>query len=107
VAWNGALHGVIGTSVSSPEFAGLLALEEQNLGGRLGNVNYQIYAQAAQQSGGGLNFFHQDIPGFNGYYSSTSSGYNMLTGNGTVYARNFIFAPSAPPAGDPQTASNP
>jgi subtilase family serine protease len=107
VAWNGALYGVIGTSVSSPEFAGLLALEEQNLGGRLGNVNYQIYSQAAQQSGGGLNFFHQDIPGFNGYYSSTSSGYNMLTGNGTVYARNFIFAPSAPPAGNPQTPSNP
>jgi len=109
VAWNGALYLVIGTSASSPEFAGLLALEEQNLGGRLGNVNYQIYAQAAaqQSSGGSLNFFHQDIPGFNGYYSSTSSGYNMLTGNGTVYARNFIFAPSAPPAGNPQTPSNP
>jgi len=108
VAWNGAFYGVIGTSASSPEFAGLLALEEQNLGGRLGNVNPLIYAQAAmQQNDGGLKFFRQGIPGFNGYYSTTSSGYNMVLGNGTVHARNFIFAPSAPPAGDPQTPSNP
>lgn len=108
VAWNGALYLVIGTSASSAEFAGLLALEEQNLGGRLGNVNYLIYAQAAaQRFGGGFTFFHQGIPGFNGLYSTTSSGYNMVLGNGTVHARNFIFAPSAPPAGDPQTASNP
>jgi len=106
--WNGKLYGVIGTSASSPEFAGLLALEEQNLGGRLGNVNYLIYAQAAtQEQGGGLQFFRQGIPGYNGYYSTTSSGYNMVLGNGTVRARNFIFAPSASPAGDPQTPSNP
>lgn len=108
LVWKGALYLAWGTSVSSPEFAGLLALEEQNLGGRLGNVNPLIYARAAmQQNDGGLNFFRQGIPGFNGYYSTTSSGYNMVLGNGTVHARNFIFAPFAPPAGDPQTPSNP
>ncbi len=106
VAWNGAFHRVIGTSVSSPEFAGLLALDEQNLGGRLGNVNYMIYAQAAEQEQGGLQVFREGIPGYNGYYSTTASGYNMVLGNGTVYARNFIFAPFATPAGDPQTPSN-
>jgi subtilase family serine protease len=108
VAWNGALYPVVGTSVSSPEFAGLLALEAQNLGGRLGNVNYLIYAQAAAQlSSGYMQFFRQGIPGYNGYYSTTSSGYNMVLGNGTVHARNFILAPFAPRAGDPQTPSNP
>jgi subtilase family serine protease len=108
VAWNGALYGVIGTSASSPEFAGLLALEEQNLGSRLGNINYLLYAQAAsQQFGGGTVVFRQGIPGFNGYYSTTSSGYNMVLGNGTLHARDFIFAPFAAPAGDPQTPSNP
>lgn len=108
VAWNGAFYGVIGTSASSPEFVGLLALEEQNLGSRLGNINYLLYAQAAsQQFGGGTVVFRQGIPGFNGYYSTTSSGYNMVLGNGTVHARNFIFAPFAAPAGDPQTPSNP
>jgi subtilase family serine protease len=107
-AWNGAFYLVIGTSASSPDFAGLLALEEQNLGGRLGNINYLMYGQAAsQQVGGGSEYFRQGIPGFNGYYSTTASGYNMVLGNGTVDGRNFIFAPFSPPAGDPQTASNP
>lgn len=108
VAWKGALYAVVGTSASAPEFAGLLALEVQNFGGRLGNVNHQIYALAAAQAGnGGYKSFRQGIPGFNGYYSTTESGYNMVLGNGTVYGRNFILAATAPPAGDPQTPSNP
>ena len=76
VAWNGALHVVVGTSASAPEFAGLLALEVQNLGGRLGNINHLIYAlAAAQATNGGYKSFRQGIPGFNGYYSTTESGY--------------------------------
>jgi subtilase family serine protease len=106
-AWNGAFYPVVGTSASAPEMAGLLALEEQNQGGRLGNINYLMYAQAASRQAGGLTYFRQGIPGFNGYYSTTASGYNLVLGNGTVYGRNFIFAPSTPPAGDPQTPSNP
>ena len=108
-AFAGGLWGVVGTSVSAPGFAGLLALEEENLGGRLGNVNYQIYTLAATQenSGGSLKFFHQGIPGFNGYFHTTASGYNRVLGNGTVYGRAFILAPSLPPAGTPQTGSNP
>jgi subtilase family serine protease len=104
----GDLYGAIGTSVSAPGFAGLLALEIENLGGRLGNVNYEIYALAAaqQQSGGALKFFHQNIPGFNGYFH-TSSGYNKVLGNGTVFGRSFILAPGLPAAGNPQTPSNP
>jgi subtilase family serine protease len=108
VAWNGGLYMVVGTSASSPEFAGLLALEEQNLGGRLGVVNYQIYAQAAtQEAGTWFSFFQQGIPGYNGYYSTTASGYNMVLGNGTIHARNFIFAPFSLRAGNPQTSGNP
>jgi subtilase family serine protease len=105
----GDLWGVIGTSVSAPGMAGLLALEVENLGGRLGNVNYEIYALAAtqQQSGGSLKFFHQDIPGFNGYFHTTASGYNKVLGNGTVFGRAFILAPGLPAAGNPQTPSNP
>ncbi len=108
-AFAGHLYGVIGTSVSAPGFAGLLALEEENVGGRLGNVNYQIYSLAATQenSGGSLKFFHQGIPGFNGYYHGTASGYNQVVGNGTVYGRAFILAPSLPAAGTPQSPSNP
>jgi subtilase family serine protease len=106
--FDGQLVGVIGTSVSAPGLAGLLALEEENLGGRLGNVNYEIYALAAAQklSGGSLTFFHQDIPGFNGYFHA-GAGYNKVLGNGTVYGRAFILAPGLPAAGMPQTPSNP
>jgi kumamolisin len=109
VAFNAALYAVVGTSVAAPGFAGLLALEEQHLGGvRLGNVNFQIYAESALQNTGfsPLQFFHQNIPGFNGEYT-THHGYNLVTGNGTPIGINFIFAPEIAPAGIPQTPSNP
>ncbi|MFZ0590280.1 MAG: protease pro-enzyme activation domain-containing protein [Bryobacteraceae bacterium] len=100
--------GLVGTSISSPDFAGLLALEIEHLQSRLGNVNYQIYSLAAQQQANPKSgpFFHQDIPGFDGYYS-TNPGYNYVVGNGTVFGRNFIQTPTVPAAGNPQTPSNP
>jgi kumamolisin len=104
----GQLFAAIGTSISAPDFAGLLALKVQHLGGRLGNENYEIYSMAARQQKGLAphEFFHQNIPGFNGFYD-TNCGYNFVTGNGTVYGRNFILAPNVPAAGNPQTPSNP
>jgi len=108
-AVGGNFFGLIGTSVAAPEFAGLLALERQNLGTRLGNVNFQIYEQAGVQNF--LSFlptFHENIPGFNGLFSSSASGgYNMVVGSGTPFGKNLIFAPLVPAAGNPQTASNP
>jgi subtilase family serine protease len=99
---------VIGTSVSAPEFAGLLALEIEHLGGRLGNENYDIYSMAAQQAAGAAqhDVFRTNIPGFDGIYS-TRPGYDYVVGNGTVYGKYFIHAPSVPSAGDPGTPSNP
>jgi subtilase family serine protease len=109
--FDGQLIGVIGTSVSAPDFAGILALKEQFLGGsRLGNINYEIYAIAAAQpavANSPLDFLHQGQPGSNGPFSTTKSGYNMVLGVGTPLVRNFIFAPELPPAGNPQTKSNP
>jgi subtilase family serine protease len=104
----GNYQSVIGTSVSAPAFAGLLALKEEHLAERLGNANYEIYSLAAEQFDGysPYEFFHQNIPGFNGYYH-THSGYNFVLGVGTPFGRNFILAPNVPPAGNPQTPSNP
>lgn len=104
----GNLVGLVGTSASAPELAGLLALEVEHLGGRLGNVNYDIYAQAAQQYAGATKHrvFHDRIPGFNGIYHS-NSGYDYVTGNGTVFGKYFIHAPNVPSAGDPQSGTNP
>jgi subtilase family serine protease len=109
--FDGQLWGAIGTSVSAPDFAGILALKEQFLGGsRLGNVNYDIYAIAAAQpnvADSPLNFLHQGQPGFNGAFHTTKTGYNLVLGVGTPLVRNFIFAPELPPAGNPRTKSNP
>ena len=105
---NATLYGVIGTSASSPDFAGLLALGVQEYGTRFGNANYYIYELAQAQALGTIaNVFKQGIPGFNGYYSTTPTGYNRVLGNGTVNAKNFLLQPTIPAAGNPQSTSNP
>jgi subtilase family serine protease len=93
VVFAGQVYTVIGTSASAPAFAGLLALREQ-LYGRLGNVNYLLYALAHDQASDRnmpAKYFHQDIPGYNGYYY-TQYGYNLVIGNGTIIGRSFIHA---------------
>jgi len=90
------------------EFARLLALELQNLGTRLGKVNFQIYAQAGLQNPlAAVPILHPNIPGFNGLFSSGAPGYDIVVGNGTPFGRNFIFAPFVPLADNPRMPSNP
>jgi len=106
-ALGGELQFYVGTSLSSPDFVGLLALKIQSEGGRLGNENYDIYALAAAQENGSANqVYRQDIPGNNGYYK-TAPGYNLVLGNGSVIGNHFVRGPSLPAAGVPQTPSNP
>jgi kumamolisin len=99
----GELAGLIGTSCSSPEFAGLLAITEQNLGTRLGNANYYIYALDA--ASGDTFFHHRDIPGDSGGWT-TANGYDRVLGVGTPYG-NLVSGVFGPLAGNPQTPSNP
>jgi subtilase family serine protease len=109
-AVDGQYYALVGTSAAAPEFAGVLAITEQRLGGiRLGNANYYIYSLAAGQQFGWNKAFHQGIPGDSGFYVSQKGvpGYNLIVGNGTVSVRDFISAPDLPAAGVPQTPSNP
>ena len=99
--------GVIGTSASAPDFAGLTALAVQRFGSRLGNENFYIYALAAAQQLGLTNVFKQGIPGYNGLYSTAARGYNRVLGNGTLSGKAFLLAPLVPAAGTPQTPTNP
>jgi subtilase family serine protease len=104
---SGSFYGYVGTSLSSPDFVGLVALKIQSEGSRLGNENYDIYALAAAQENGSPNtVFRQDIPGNNGVYK-TYPGYNLVLGNGTVVANDFVRGPGLAVAGVPQTATNP
>jgi subtilase family serine protease len=110
----GKLGAVIGTSVASPEFAGVVALLVQRTGERVGNLNHYIYGLAAAQNAlGGLNgpirYYHRRIPGFDGLYRTDYlvQPYNHMTGNGTPDVRAWLQVPQLPPAGNPQTLSNP
>jgi subtilase family serine protease len=105
----GKQEGVIGTSASSPEFVGLLALKIESTGARLGNENFEIYAlAAAQANGSGNTVFRQDIQGDNGVYKATiKGGYNLVIGNGTLLGGDFVSGPGLAVAGKPQTPSNP
>jgi kumamolisin len=100
-------YGVIGTSASAPDFAGLMALLNQRAGRRSGNANYYVYTLALLQDLGlPLGVFRTGIPGNNGVYSTTHKGYNRVLGNGTLNGVKFLLAP-LPSAGVPLTPSNP
>ncbi len=99
----GSFYAFGGTSVSTPSFAGILALVEQKLGGtRLGNVNPYIYA-LANKTDLSSPIFHDVTTGDNkqpctsGSTGCTSSpvgfsagpGYDQTTGWGSVDANAF------------------
>jgi len=106
---------LIGTSASSPEMAGVLALAVELNRGRLGNVNPLIYALSAVQSifGGAnapkaLQYFHRDIPGNNnGFTVVPGQAYSEVLGNSTLDVKNFLQLQGTPAAGAPGTPSNP
>jgi len=101
------LVGVVGTSASAQDFAGLIALKIQKTGGRVGNENPSIYLMSLLQSVGLLkNIFNDNIPGDNGLYT-THKGYDYVLGTGTPNGVNYLLAPNMPVAGTPQTPSNP
>jgi subtilase family serine protease len=106
---SGNLYGVIGTSVSSPEFVGALALYVQSVGSGIGNANPFLYSQGAAQTAGQGTFYNRSIPGFDGKYTNTtpSINYNYIVGNGTPKVRSLFGLTALPPAGTPQTPSNP
>ena len=113
-------EGFGGTSVSSPAFAGLLALVNQKTGQRQGNANYVFYKLAAQQSTMNCNSsspastcIFNDVttgtiamPCATGSVNCTTSkagdqfgilsgysaatGYDLATGLGSVNANNLI-----------------
>ena len=105
----GAIEGVIGTSVSAPEFAGALALYVQRKG-RQGNANTFLYQQAAaQNANNALGYYNPKSPGFDGKWSNTfpAGSYDYLYGAGSPMVRNLFSFTDLPAAGAPQTASNP
>src|SRR5579862_398590 len=109
VGQGGGYFGFIGTSLSSPQFAGVLALIIQQQG-RQGNLNPWLYQTAATAAKNGTvaTLLHTKIPGFNGLIQSNiSATYNASTGIGTPIVKKLVGVATAAPAGLPQTISNP
>ncbi len=112
--------GFGGTSVSSPAFAGIMALVNQKTGARQGNANYVFYKLAAKQSAASCNsstgpastcVFNDVTSGTNAmpcaegstncntssgdFYgvlsgNNTTAGYDLATGLGSVNANNLV-----------------
>jgi subtilase family serine protease len=111
---NKTLEGIGGTSVGAPTFAGILALvNEATHSNGLGNVNPMLYSLAASNP----NAFN-DIPsgsnnkvpctsgttncpaGTTTIGFSTGTGYDQVTGIGSLNVANLIAAWPASPAAD-------
>jgi subtilase family serine protease len=116
IVWiGGQPAGVIGTSASAPEFAGVMALAVELNGGRLGNVNPLIYILSALQTlAGGVHapqqfqVFHRNISGNNNFFKvEPGQAYSEVLGNSTLIVKNFLGLQQAAPAGTPNTPSNP
>jgi subtilase family serine protease len=116
IVWvSGTPELLIGTSASSPEMAGVLALAIEVNGGRLGNVNPLIYLLSAIQTVVGntnapkeFRFFHREISGDNNLYKvKPGQAYSTVLGNSTLDVKNFLGLSFAKAAGAPDTHSNP
>ncbi|MFC6841147.1 S53 family peptidase [Xanthomonas theicola] len=103
--YKGRFYSMIGTSVATPEFAGVAALLVEKHG-RQGNLNDYLYRLAASYP----QAFHRDIPGYNGVLGNDvplKGKYNYTVGLGTPVVRALIDALDAAPAGVPGSPSNP
>jgi subtilase family serine protease len=128
----GSRAGLIGTSSSSPQFAGVVAYMIQLAGGgsganppaagqpyapagRLGNINPLLYSLSATQIAAGgasapanLTYFNRNISGFSGYWgNNVTLGYSYVLGLGTPNITNLLGLQGAVPAGNPGTITNP
>jgi subtilase family serine protease len=88
-----------GTSCSSPQFAGLVAIADQMAGHGLGPINQTLYTLAANPTDYAADFFdvttgnNQADPDVPGYPAST--GWDPVTGLGTPNAAKLVPALAA------------
>jgi len=88
--WNNQYNPLGGTSLSSPLFGAAVAGMDQVKGGRLGLAAGGLYsAFAAHGYGAGAStYFHDVVQGNNGTFYA-SSGYDLVTGIGSIDAWNL------------------
>jgi hypothetical protein len=118
------LLGIWGTSASAPSFAGIVALLDQKVGGRVGSANYLLYKLAASQSQypsqcngsstttspnaacifNDVTSGNNAVPGPNSATQYTAAaGYDLATGIGSVNVNNLLNAWAAATFNSTQT----
>jgi subtilase family serine protease len=115
IVWiGGAPNLLIGTSSSSPQMAGVIALTVELAGTRQGNFNPTLYNLSALQTAASgksaslSQFYHRSITGNNnGYTVVPGQAFSEVLGNGTLFVKNFLQLQSVPAAGTPSTPTNP
>ena len=104
------VYFISGTSAASPSFAGIMALIDQQMGGRQGLANYTLYRLAALQAAypaqcngsntvtapGSACIFNDVtvgnnvVPGESGSNYQATSGFDLTTGLGSVNISNLL-----------------
>ena len=104
------IYFISGTSASAPSFAGIMALVDQQMGGRQGEANYVLYRLAATQavypsqcngsntSGApastcifnDVTVGNNVVPGEQGSQYQAATGYDQTTGLGSVNVANLV-----------------
>jgi Pro-kumamolisin, activation domain/Bacterial Ig-like domain (group 3) len=104
------IYFAYGTSASAPSFAGIMALVDQQMGGRQGQANYILYRLAASQAaypaqcdGSNTSAFplsscifndvtvgNNVVPGEVGSDYQATAGYDLTTGLGSVNVANLV-----------------
>lgn len=112
------LNVIGGTSVGSPVFSGVVALMNQKLGMRLGNVNQNLYSLAASSPGAfhdittGNNMIPcqqgtKDCPNGGSIGYSATTGYDLASGLGSVDIGALAAAWTGTSSGDFTASANP
>jgi Pro-kumamolisin, activation domain/PKD domain len=97
IVWEGFTASVVGTSVSTPIWAGVEVIAEQALARPLGDLAPVLYAILANGSYGAA--FHDIVSGSNGYAAHT--GWDPVTGLGSPDVARLLRVLSPPPPGVP------
>ncbi|MGD0990203.1 MAG: protease pro-enzyme activation domain-containing protein [Candidatus Sulfotelmatobacter sp.] len=104
------IYFVSGTSASAPSFAGIMALIDQQMGGRQGQANYVLYRLAASQTAypaqcnasntaafpvstcifNDVTMGDNVVPGEVGTNYQATAGYDLTTGLGSVNVANLV-----------------
>jgi subtilase family serine protease len=105
ISTEGGWYGFGGTSCATPLWAGAIALVEESLGTRLGNINPKLYSIAATNA----SPFHDITSGNDGYYYCTT-GWDYVTGWGSADFGKLLTAfggSTTPPSTTFTIASSP